>query len=214
MPDRRQFLGLTALASATVCAGCATIKHPTATAGAAVTCPDIIPGSVSGQTGFFTALADAAALEQSGAIWQNQRPILASDRPGLCERQRAAIAATGQSLTKQSGETWLMVGLYRFNCVPGAPDGGADLTNFTEVPYPPTPITIAIGHGTEAPANSGRAYSVNGQYQGASGSAKAATAGTVTVTTWTLDQVELTYDLTFKPGRLQGAMTAPGCVIC
>lgn len=177
-------------------------------------CPDIIPGSVADQTGPFTALTDAAALEESGAVWQVQRPILASDRPGICQRQRDAKAATGQSLTKQAGETWLMVGLFRYNCVPGYPDGGADLTNFNAAPLPTTPITLTVGYGTEAPADSGHAYSPNGKYEGAKGSAQSATAGTVTITTWTADQVELTYDLTFKAGRFTGRMVAPGCVVC
>jgi hypothetical protein len=176
-----------------------------------VTCPDILAGTVSDQAGFFTGLADAATLERSGSYtWQ--WPALASDRPGVCERQRAAMAATGQWLVKEAGETWLMVILFGYNSIPGTAE--SDLTNFSTPPPPPVPITLQNATGLEAPAGSGHAYSVRATYQGPKGSSQSATAGTATFTRADGELFEVAYDFTFKAGRLQGHMTAPYCVIC
>lgn len=182
-----------------------------------MTCPDIIPGTVTDQTGPIPTLTDVTALAESGEpTIQTQQPILASDRPGVCQRERDARTASGGSsgLTKQSGETWLMVALYRYHCVPGQPDGGSDLTVYSPLVYPIEPVTLHPSQGAESPAGSGNAYTCTAKLSLAKGSDQTASTGTVVVSRWSPEQVELTYDLTFKAGRVIGRMVAPGCVVC
>jgi hypothetical protein len=212
MPNRRRFLTLAALTGATACAGCGTTDHPTAAAGAALTCPDPTLGTVTDQQGPFTSFADVAALEKSTPDLQWQWQFLASSKAGVCARQRTALAATGQWLTRQAGETWLNTVLVGYHAIPGTTD--PDNANFAPVPLPAAPFTLTIGQGLELPAGSGNAYRLSATYVPAKGSQQSATAGAATFTTVTPELVDYTYDLTFKAGRLQGHAVAPFCVVC
>lgn len=216
MSDRRQFLRLTALAGAAVCASCGAPTHPTATAGAAaVTCPDIIAGTITDQTGP-ASFTDAATLGRDGADFQYQMPALLSTLGGLCQRHRTQMATDGTWVKRQAGEVWLNLVLGCFHCVPGQPGSTADMTNLTPVPLPPTPITLEIGAavGVEAPAGSGDAYTVSATYVTSKGQQQSATAGTVQFTTCTETLVEATYTLTCKAGSFHGVVAAPFCQVC
>jgi hypothetical protein len=169
-------------------------------------CPDPTLGAVTGQSGFYTGFADAVLIDRTLPDWQWQWPVLLTGTAGLCARRR-----TGG--TWQPNEVRLAVTVLGYHSHPGTTT--TDLTNATPVPYPPAPATLTPHVAVELPAGSGNAYTVAGVYQGASGSQKDATDGSVRYTAMGDGLAEVVYDLTFgKLGRVQGTFSAPYCEMC
>lgn len=167
-------------------------------------CPDPVPGTATA-TGLLTPVD--AFSNKSGASFQWQWLNLVTDKSGACAHYRANQVV--------QGETWLLVTLVGYHCVPGSP-AVPDNGNLSPTPTPPTPLTVAVGTPVEAPAGSGNAYSLaphhaphaaNCHEQGGSD----ATAGQATFTLVTDALVEATFDLTFAAGQASGTFSAPVC---
>ena len=195
MPDRRQFLTMTA-AGATVAAGgllVATSKEDAA----AVTCLDPIPGTVTAQSGPVT-FVDAMA-HKDGAAYQWQYLVLLSDKAGACAHYRTAQIV--------QGERWLLLTLI----------GSRDPMDFATCPNPVTPITFDIPvTSANAIHQDGNLYSCAPHWAPHGSNCKEqgggdGTGGTVTYTLVTDTLVEGSYDLQVGATSFAGSFVAPVC---
>jgi hypothetical protein len=198
--DRRQFLaGLAALPLSAAAGPSADTAASLADAIEPVPCSDPIPGSVTNPRGVigWTSLTDLvdAYSQVDGVDWQHQLYSVLTSRPDACAhyRQNQVVA----------DEKWLVVVqiAYRSDLQP-AP--------FATGSYP-------IGVGVTDPDGTLRTVAVTYQPHGSScseGGQRPATGGTISYTTVTDTLVEGSYDLQFSRGRVQGAFSAPMCLLC
>lgn len=170
-----------------------------------MTCPDIIPGTVTAQPGLLADLVDAVLTDRTPPDWQWQYPVLLSNKPDLCNHHRAGTTVIGESR--------LIVAMIGYHVL--ADTLSSDLANQSVVPYPPLPITVTPHVGVEAPAGSGNAYTAVGTYIPAKGSQQDALGvGGITWTTMTDELAESSWSLSFRAGMTIGTVTAPHCVLC
>jgi hypothetical protein len=198
--DRRQFLA--GLAAVPLSAAAAHGQDTSALAAgglASVPCPDPIPGTVTNQSGSvgripINDLVDAYS-QVSGVDWQHQLYSVLSNKPDACAhyRQNQVVA----------DEEWLIVVQIAYR---------SDLQ-----PAPFATGTYQIGVGVTDPAGTLRTVAATYQPHGPScseGGQRPATGGTVTYTTVTDTLVEGSYDLQFRSSTVQGAFSAPMCLLC
>jgi hypothetical protein len=198
--DRRQFLGGLAALPLSVAAG---RNSDTAIslvdALESVPCSDPTPGRVTNPRGAVgqTPLSDLvdAYSQVDGVDWQHQLASVLTNRPDACAhfRQNQVVA----------GERWLIVVqmAYRSDRQP-APFGTG---------------TYEVGVGVTDAKGTLRMAAATYQPHGSScseGGQRPAIGGTVTYTTVTDTLVEGSYDLHFSRGGVQGAFSAPMCLLC
>jgi hypothetical protein len=196
--DRRQFLA--GLAAFPLSAAAGSRSHTAAlTAGLSVPCPEPTPGSVTNPSGSVgrTPLIDLvdAYSQIDGVDWQHQLFSVLTNKPDACAhyRQNQVVA----------DEKWLVVSqiAYRSDLRPAPFATG---TYQIGVAVTDREGTLRIVAATYQPHGSG--CSQGGQ--------RAATGGTVTYTTVTDTLVEGSYDLQFRSTTVQGAFSAPMCLLC
>jgi hypothetical protein len=198
--DRRQFLaGLAALPLS------AAVGRPPDTAISltdaieSVPCTDPTPGTVTNPRGAvgqtpLTDLVDAYS-QVDGLDWQHQLYSVLTNKPDACAhyRQNQVVAY----------EKWLIVGqiAYRSDRQPAPFATG---TYQIGVPVTDRDGTLRTVAATYQPH--GSSCSEGGQ--------RSATGGAVTYTTVTDTLVEGSYDLQFRSSTVQGAFSAPMCLLC
>jgi hypothetical protein len=198
--DRRQFLA--GLAAVPLSAAAARGQDTSALAAGglvSVPCPDPIPGTVTNQSGSvgripINDLVDAYS-QVSGVAWQHQLYSVLTNKPDACAhyRQNQVMA----------DEEWLVLVQVAYR---------SDLQ-----PAPFAAGTYQIGVGVSDPAGTLRTVAATYQPHGPScseGGQRSATGGTVTYTTVTDTLVEGSYDLQFRSSTVQGAFSAPLCLLC
>jgi hypothetical protein len=198
--DRRQFLvGLAALPLSAAAGRSADTAASLADAIESVPCSDPTPGSVTnprgavGQTSL-TDLVDAYS-QVDGLDWQHQLFSVLTNKPDACAhyRQNQVVAH----------EKWLIVGQIAYRS--------------DRQPAPFATGTYPVGVGVTDPAGTLRMAAATYQPHGSScseGGQRSATGGTVTYTTVTDTLVEGSYDLQFRSSTVQGAFSAPMCLLC
>jgi hypothetical protein len=198
--DRRQFLaGLAALPLSA-----AADRGPDTAASLAdaieyVPCSDPTPGSVTNPRGWvgqtpLTDLVDAYS-QVDGVDWQHQLASVLTNKPGACAhyRQNQVVAY----------EQWLIVVQIAYRS--------------DRQPAPFATGTYQIGVGVTDRDGTLRTAVATYQPHGSScseGGQRSATGGTVTYTTVTDTLVEGRYDLQFRSSAVQGAFSAPMCLLC
>jgi hypothetical protein len=198
--DRRQFLASLAALPLSAAAGPSPDTAASlANAIEAVPCPDPTAGSVTNPRGWvgqtpLTDLVDAYS-QAEGVDWQHQLASVLTNMPDACAhyRQNQVVAY----------EKWLIVVQIAYRS--------------DRQPAPFATGTYQIGVGVTDPAGTVRMVAATYQPHGSScseGGQRPATGGTVTYTTVTDRLVEGSYDLQFRSGRVQGAFSAPMCLLC
>jgi len=197
--DRRQFLaGLAALPLTAAGRGLDTAA-PLADGIGSVPCPDPTSGTVTNPSGLvgrtpITDLVDAYS-QVSGVDWQHQLYSVLTNKPDACAHYR-------QNQTVVD-ENWLVVVQIAYRS-----DGQ---------PAPFATGAYQIGVGVTDPEGTLRTVAATYQPHGPScseGGQRPAAGGTVTYTTVTDTLVEGSYDLQFRSGTVQGAFSAPMCLLC
>lgn len=205
MANRRQFLRLSALSAAVVCAGCGTTGHPVATGGAlTMTCPTPTPGSLSGLTGTFAGIQASALVDayhrkdptRYNWQWTSYLTNKAGNGGGCARYQLRA---------RMPGEVWLFPSLI------GQREQIA-LGDYGYCPPPVTPITLSAVGNTATSDGNGNSYVAPVKYVVFSSTCRegkpvAATGGTITFTTLA---EPYTYDQTAYDGTNPGVLTATG----
>jgi hypothetical protein len=198
--DRRQFLaGLAALPLSAAAGRSADTAASLADAIESVPCPDPTPGSVTNPRGGIsqtplTDLVDAYS-QVDGVDWQHQLYSVLTNKPDACAhfRQNQVVAY----------EKWLIVGQIAYRS--------------DRQPAPFTTGTYQIGVGVTDRDGTLRMAAATYQPHGSScseGGQRSATGGTVTYTTVTDTLVQGSYDLQFRGSAVQGAFSAPMCLLC
>jgi hypothetical protein len=198
--DRRQFLaGLAALPLSAAAGRSADTAASLADAIESVPCSDPIPGSVTNPRGEIshtqlTDLVDAYS-QVDGVDWQHQLYSVLTNKPDACAhyRQNQVVAY----------EQWLIVVQIAYRS--------------DRQPAPFATGTYQIGVGVTDPGGTLRTAAATYQPHGSScseGGQRTATGGTVTYTTVTDTLVEGSYDLQFRSSAVQGAFSAPMCLLC
>jgi hypothetical protein len=198
--DRRQFLA--GLAAVPLSAAAARGQDTSALAAGglvSVPCPDPIPGTVTNQSGSvgripINDLVDAYS-QVDGVDWQHQLYSVLTNKPDACAhyRQNQVVA----------DEEWLIVVQIAYRS--------------DRQPAPFATATYQVGVGITDPAGTLRTAAATYQPHGSScseGGQRSATGGTVTYTTVTDTLVEGSYDLQFRSSAVQGAFSAPMCLLC
>jgi hypothetical protein len=198
--DRRQFLA--GLAAVSLTAAAARRQNASALAAGSlvsVPCPDPIPGTVTSQSGSvgripINDLVDAYS-QVDGVGWQHQLYSVLTNKPDACAhyRQNQVVA----------DEEWLIVVQIAYRS--------------DRQPAPFATGTYQVGVGITDPAGTLRTAAATYQPHGPScseGGQRSATGGTVTYTTVTDTLVEGSYDLQFHSSAVQGAFSAPMCLLC
>jgi hypothetical protein len=196
--DRRKFLA--SLAALPLSAAVGSRPHTAAlTAGLSVPCPEPTPGSVTNPSGSvgrnpLTDLVDAYSVID-GVDWQHQLVSVLSNKPDACAhyRQNQVVA----------DETWLLVVQIAYRS--------------DQQPAPFATGTYPIGVAVTDAGGTLRMVAATYQPHGSScseGGQRAATGGTITYTTVTDTLVEGSYDLQFRSSTVQGAFSAPMCLLC
>jgi hypothetical protein len=198
--DRRQFLaGLAALPLSAAAGRSADTAASLADAIESVPCSDPIPGSVTNPRGEIshtqlTDLVDAYS-QVDGVDWQHQLYSVLTNKPDACAhyRQNQVVAY----------EQWLIVVQIAYRS--------------DRQPAPFATCTYPVGVGVTDPAGTLRTVAATYQPHGPScseGGQRRATGGTVTYSTVTDTLVEGSYDLQFRSSTVQGAFSAPMCLLC
>jgi hypothetical protein len=198
--DRRQFLAGLAALPLSAAAGRSPDNAISLTDGIeSVPCSDPIPGSITnprgavGQTSL-TDLVDAYS-QVDGLDWQHQLFSVLTNKPDACAhyRQNQVVAY----------EKWLIVGQIAYRS--------------DRQPAPFATGTYPVGVGVTDQDGTLRMAAATYQPHGAScseGGQRSATGGTVTYTTVSDTLVEGSYDLQFRSSTVQGAFSAPTCLLC
>jgi hypothetical protein len=190
--DRRQFLaGLAALPLNTAALLADAIES--------VPCSDPTPGSVTNPRGAvgqtpLTDLVDAYS-QVDGVDWQHQLASVLTNKPNACAhyRQNQVVAY----------EQWLIVVQIAYRS--------------DRQPAPFATGTYPIGVGVTDRDGTLRTAVATYQPHGSNcseGGQRSATGGTVTYTTVSDTLVEGSYDLQFRSSAVQGAFSAPMCLLC
>jgi hypothetical protein len=198
--DRRQFLaGLAALPLSAAAGRTPDTAASLADAIESVPCPDPTPGSVTNPRGWvgqtqLTDLVDAYS-QVDGVDWQHQLYSVLTNKPDACAhyRQNQVVAY----------EQWLIVVQIAYRS--------------DRQPAPFATGTYQVGVGVTDPDGTLRTAAATYQPHGSScseGGQRSATDGTVTYTTVTDTLVEGSYDLQFRNSTVQGAFSAPMCLLC
>jgi hypothetical protein len=198
--DRRQFLAGLAAVPLSATAGLGQDASALAADGlVSVPCPDPIPGTVTNQGGSvgripINDLVDAYS-QVDGVDWGHQLYSVLSNKPDACAhyRQNQVVA----------DEEWLIVVQIAYRS--------------DRQPAPFATGTYQVGIGVTDPAGTLRTAAATYQPHGPScseGGQRRATGGTVTYTTVTDTLVEGSYDLQFHSSAVQGAFSAPMCLLC
>jgi hypothetical protein len=198
--DRRQFLaGLAALPLSAAAGRPPDTAISLTDAIESVPCTDPTPGTVTNPRGAvgqtpLTDLVDAYS-QVDGLDWQHQLFSVLSNKPDACAhyRQNQVVAY----------EKWLIVGqiAYRSDRQPAPFATGTYQIGVAVTDHDGTLRTVAA---TYQPY--GSSCSEGGQ--------RSATGGTVTYITVSDTLVEGSYDLQFRSGTVQGAFSAPMCLLC
>jgi hypothetical protein len=192
--ERRTLLKVAGVAA--LCTACGTTEHPTATGVVALTCPALVPGSVTDQAGaangWTSAFVDAAS-DRNGLEVNFQHYAFLDDKPDVGGRYQRNQIVKGQ---------------HRLSIAYTA--GRADTQPVPLIP----PGTYNITQNTEVPAGSGNLYGwsvVFATYstKNCQRSEKTGWAGTVTITRADDQTLEGSYDLTSSAGTLVGTFVAP-----
>jgi hypothetical protein len=192
MPDRRQFLAATAALPLSAIA---------IQGAAAVTCPVVLPGTVTGQSGSvngWTAAYVDAFGDRQGADFNWQYPVVCSDKAPAGDHYQANQAV--------KGEHYLLLALV------------AGRTDFQACPFPAAPDS---GHAPAATWDDGAGNSYQWQVTFVARSTKncnqsqsTATAGAVILTSISALEVAGSYDVSFgTSGSLQGTFVAPRAAV-
>ena len=200
MTDRRQFLaGLAALPLSAAAGRSADSAASLADAIELVPCPDPTPGSVTNPRGWvgrtpLTDLVDAYS-QVDGVDWQHQLYSVLTSKPDACAhyRQNQVVA----------DENWLVIVQIAYR---------SDLQ-----PAPFATGSYEIGVGVTDPDGTLRTVAATYQPHGSNcseGGQRTATGGTVTYTTVTDTLIEGSYNLQFRSSAVQGAFSAPMCLLC
>ena len=200
MTDRRQFLaGLAALPLSAAAGRSADTAASLADAIELVPCPDPTPGSVTNPRGWvgrtpLTDLVDAYS-QVDGVDWQHQLYSVLTSKPDACAhyRQNQVVA----------DENWLVIVQIAYR---------SDLQ-----PAPFATGSYEIGVGVTDPDGTLRTVAATYQPHGSNcseGGQRTATGGTVTYTTVTDTLIEGSYNLQFRSSAVQGAFSAPMCLLC
>jgi hypothetical protein len=198
--DRRQFLaGLAALPLSAAAGRSVDTAASLTDAIESVPCSDPTLGSVTNQRGAvgqtpLTDLVDAYS-QVDGLDWQHQLFSVLSNKPDACAhyRQNQVVAY----------EKWLIVGQIAYRS--------------DRQPAPFATGTYRIGVGVTDQDGTLRMAAATYQPHGSScseGGQRSATGGTVTYTMVSDTLVEGSYDLQFRNGTVQGAFSAPMCLLC
>jgi len=198
--DRRQFLaGLAALPLSAAAGRSADSAASLADAIELVPCPDPTPGSVTNPRGWvgrtpLTDLVDAYS-QVDGVDWQHQLYSVLTSKPDACAhyRQNQVVA----------DENWLVIVQIAYR---------SDLQ-----PAPFATGSYEIGVGVTDPDGTLRTVAATYQPHGSNcseGGQRTATGGTVTYTTVTDTLIEGSYNLQFRSSAVQGAFSAPMCLLC
>jgi hypothetical protein len=198
--DRRQFLaGLAALPLSAAAGPSADTAPSLADAIESVPCSDPTPGSVTNPRGWvgqtpLTDLVDAYS-QVDGVNWQHQLASVLTNKPDACTHYRQNQVVPY--------EQWLIVVQIAYRS--------------DRQPAPFATGTYPVGVGLTDPDGTLRAAAATYQPHGSGcseGGQRSATAGTVTYTTVTDTVVEGSYDLQFRSSVVQGAFSAPMCLLC
>jgi len=164
-----------------------------------VPCPDPTPGSVTNPRGWvgrtpLTDLVDAYS-QVDGVDWQHQLYSVLTSKPDACAhyRQNQVVA----------DENWLVIVQIAYR---------SDLQ-----PAPFATGSYEIGVGVTDPDGTLRTVAATYQPHGSNcseGGQRTATGGTVTYTTVTDTLIEGSYNLQFRSSAVQGAFSAPMCLLC
>jgi hypothetical protein len=198
--DRRQFLaGLAALPLSAAAGRSPDTAASLTDAIESVPCSDPTPGSVTNPRGWvgqtpLTDLVDAYS-QVDGVDWQHQLASVLTNKPNACAhcRQNQVVAY----------EQWLIVVQIAYRS--------------DRQPAPIATGTYPIGVGVTDRDGTLRTAVATYQPHGSScseGGQRSATGGTVTYTTVTDTLVEGSYDLQFRSSAVQGAFSAPVCLLC
>jgi hypothetical protein len=198
--DRRQFLaGLAALPLSAAAGRPPDTAISLTDAIESVPCTDPTPGTVTNPRGAvgqtpLTDLVDAYS-QVDGLDWQHQLFSVLSNKPDACAhyRQNQVVAY----------EKWLIVGQIAYRS--------------DRQPAPFATGTYPVGVGVTDPDGTLRMAAATYQPYGSScseGGQRSATGGTVTYITVSDTLVEGSYDLQFRSGTVQGAFSAPMCLLC
>jgi hypothetical protein len=198
--DRRQFLAGLAAVPLSATAGLGQDASALAADGlVSVPCPDPIPGTVTNQGGSvgripINDLVDAYS-QVDGVDWGHQLYSVLSNKPDACAHYRQNQVVVD--------EEWLIVVQIAYRS--------------DRQPAPFATGTYQVGVGVTDPAGTLRTAAATYQPHGPScseGGQRQATDGTVTYTTVTDTLVEGSYDLQFRSSTVQGAFSAPMCLLC
>jgi hypothetical protein len=197
MPTRRSFLTVPVLAAAGAgaVAGNAVLGAGRAEA-AATTCPESTAGSLSGQSGFITSLADAHTFS-TGVPFQGELATICTDIPGGCDRFRRN--------ERVPGETWI-----RLAQIKGWLNEPENTTPLDWIPGPFEIGQVAI----QADGSIRLAKAYHTAYgNGCNYTDQPAAAGSITWDAIDLatGQISGSFDLIFPAGRVAAAFTAPIC---
>jgi hypothetical protein len=198
--DRRQFLaGLAALPLSAAAGRSPDTAAFLADAIEYVPCADPTRGSVTNPSGWvgqtpLTDLVDAYS-QVDGVNWQHQLYSVLTNKPDACThyRQNQVVAY----------EKWLIVVQIAYRS--------------DQQPAPFATGTYPVGVGVTDPDGTLRTAAATYQPHGSGcseGAQRSATGGTVIYTTVTDTLVEGSYDLQFRSSTVQGAFSAPMCLLC
>ena len=200
MTDRRQFLaGLAALPLSAAAGRSPDTPASLADSIGSVPCPDPTPGSVTNPRGGIsrtplTDLVDAYS-QVDGVDWQHQLYSVLSNKPDVCAHYRQNQVVVD--------EEWLILVQIAYR------------SDLQSAPF--ASGTYQVGVGVTDAEGTLRMVAATYQPRGSScseGGQRDATGGTVTYTTVTDTLVEGNYDLQFRSSTVQGAFSAPMCLLC